>query len=161
MAEVEGSEFEPYQVSIRVHDGGVADAHCTCPYDWGGYCKHIVVVLLKFADANTKVVERKPLAQLLAGLDQARFIELLPKRAERDPELRPEQTLAATGTTSSTAISSSSARSRNCRRAFGASELPPAVWLTRRRVNEAKNYRAFRAGADHTGQCCGEVHLPV
>ncbi|MGB6255512.1 MAG: hypothetical protein WBF62_19900, partial [Bradyrhizobium sp.] len=36
-AEVEGSEFEPYQVSIRLHGDGVADAHCTCPYDWGGY----------------------------------------------------------------------------------------------------------------------------
>jgi uncharacterized Zn finger protein len=32
-AAVEGSEFEPYQVSIRLHDGGVADAHCTCLYD--------------------------------------------------------------------------------------------------------------------------------
>ena len=86
-AEVEGSEFEPYQVSIRLHDGGVADLHCTCPYDWGGYCKHIVAVLLKFADAKTRVVERKPLADLLAGLDQARLIELLEKRAESDPEL--------------------------------------------------------------------------
>ena len=86
-AEVEGSEFEPYQVSIRLHDGGVADAHCTCPYDWGGYCKHIVAVLLKFADAKTRIVERKPLAELLAGLDQTRLIELLEKRAESDPEL--------------------------------------------------------------------------
>jgi hypothetical protein len=60
-AEVEGSEFEPYQVSIRLHEGGVADARCTCPYDWGGYCKHIVAVLLKFADTKTRVVERKPL----------------------------------------------------------------------------------------------------
>ena len=85
-AEVEGSEFEPYQVSIRLHDGGVADAHCTCPYDWGGYCKHIVAVLLKFADAKTRVVERKPLAELLAGLDQTHLIELLEKRAESDPE---------------------------------------------------------------------------
>jgi uncharacterized Zn finger protein len=57
---VEGSEFEPYQVSIRLHDGGIADAHCTCSYDRGGYCKHIVAVLLKFADANTKIIERKP-----------------------------------------------------------------------------------------------------
>ena len=87
-AEVEGSEFEPYQVLIRLHDGGIADAHCTCPYDWGGYCNHIVAVLLKFADAKTrKVVERKPLAELLAGLDQTRLIELLEKRAESDPEL--------------------------------------------------------------------------
>ena len=64
-AEVEGSEFEPYQVSIRLHDGGVADAHCTCPYDWGGYCKHIVAVLLKLADEKTCVVEQKPVAELL------------------------------------------------------------------------------------------------
>jgi uncharacterized Zn finger protein len=86
-AEVEGSEFEPYRVSIRLHGDGVADAYCTCPYDWGGYCKHIVAVLLKLADAKTKIIERKPLGELLAGLDQARLIELLEKRAERDPEL--------------------------------------------------------------------------
>jgi uncharacterized Zn finger protein len=80
-AEVEGSEFEPYQVSIRLHDGGVADAHCTCPYDWGGYCKHIVAVLLKFADAKTEVIERKPMSELLAGLGQARLIDRQPRRA--------------------------------------------------------------------------------
>jgi uncharacterized Zn finger protein len=86
-AEVEGSEFEPYQVSIRLHEGSVADANCTCPYDWGGYCKHIVAVLLKFADEKTRVIERKPISELLCGLDQARLIELLEKRAENDPAL--------------------------------------------------------------------------
>jgi uncharacterized Zn finger protein len=86
-AEVEGSEFEPYQVSIRLHDGGVADARCTCPYDYGGYCKHVVAVLLKLADAKTKVIERKPLAELLAGLDRPRLVDLFEKRAESDPEL--------------------------------------------------------------------------
>jgi uncharacterized Zn finger protein len=86
-AEVEGSEFEPYRVSIRLHDKGVADAHCTCPYDRGGYCKHIVAVLLKLADAKTRIIEHKPLAELLVGLDQARLIELLEKRSESDPAL--------------------------------------------------------------------------
>ncbi len=86
-AEVEGSEFEPYQVSIRLHGDGVADAHCTCPYDWGGYCKHIVAVLLKFADEKTPVIERKPIAELLAELDQGQLIELLEKRTESDPAL--------------------------------------------------------------------------
>jgi uncharacterized Zn finger protein len=51
-AEVEGSEFAAYQISIRLHDGGVAEARCSCPYDWGGYCKHIVAVLLKFVGAG-------------------------------------------------------------------------------------------------------------
>jgi uncharacterized Zn finger protein len=86
-AEVKGSEFAPYQVSIRLHDGGVAEARCSCPYDWGGYCKHIVAVLLKFADETTHVIERKPLAELLRGLDQTQLIELLEKRAKSDPEL--------------------------------------------------------------------------
>jgi uncharacterized Zn finger protein len=86
-ADVEGSEFAPYQVSIRLHDGGVAEARCSCPYDGGGYCKHIVAVLLKFADETMRVIERKPVAELLRGLDQAKLIELLEKRAESDPEL--------------------------------------------------------------------------
>jgi len=85
--EVEGSEFAPYEVSIRLHDGGVAEAQCSCPYDWGGYCKHIVAVLLKLADEATCVIERKPIADLLRGLDQAQLIERLEKRAESDPEL--------------------------------------------------------------------------
>jgi len=86
-AEVEGSEFAPYQVSIRLHDGGVAETRCSCPYDWSGYCKHIVAVLLKFADEATRVIDRKPIAELLRGLDQARLVELLEKRAESDLEL--------------------------------------------------------------------------
>src|SRR5256886_8241334 len=86
-AEVEGSEFAPYQVSIRLHGGGVAEARCTCPYDWGGYCKHIVAVLLKFADEATRVIECKPIGDLLRGLDQAQLIKLLEKRAESDSEL--------------------------------------------------------------------------
>jgi uncharacterized Zn finger protein len=86
-AEVEGSEFAPHEVSIRLHDGGVAEARCSCPYDWGGYCKHIVAALLKFADETTRVIELKPIAELLRGLDQAQLIELLEKRSESDPEL--------------------------------------------------------------------------
>jgi hypothetical protein len=86
-AEVEGSELAPYRVSIRLHDGGVAEARCSCPYDLGGYCKHIVAVLLKFADEGTRVIERKTLAKLLRELDQSRLIELLEKRAESDLEL--------------------------------------------------------------------------
>src|SRR5437899_3958756 len=84
-AEVEGSE--PYEVTISLHDAGVADASCTCPYDWGGYCKHIVAVLLKFADEATRIMERKPIGDLLRGLDQAQLIKLLEKRAESDSEL--------------------------------------------------------------------------
>lgn len=32
-ADVLGSEFAPYDVKIQFHDGGVAHASCSCPYD--------------------------------------------------------------------------------------------------------------------------------
>jgi uncharacterized Zn finger protein len=63
------------------------EAQFTCPYDWAGYCKHIVAVLLKFANQTTHIIERKPFAKLLRGLDHPRPIELLEKQAESDPEL--------------------------------------------------------------------------
>ena len=44
-AEVRGSYL--YDVEIDVKDSGIA-ALCTCPYDWGGLCKHIGAVLLKW-----------------------------------------------------------------------------------------------------------------
>src|SRR6266550_96059 len=43
-------------------------------------------VLLKLANEKTRVIERKPIAELLGRPDQARLIELLEKRAESDPE---------------------------------------------------------------------------
>jgi uncharacterized Zn finger protein len=45
-AEVEGSQPEPYSVRVELDEGGVLAALCDCPYDWGGWCKHIVATLL-------------------------------------------------------------------------------------------------------------------
>src|SRR5215471_18729584 len=57
-AEVEGSDL--YEVMIVLDDGGVAEARCTCPYDWDGYCKHVVAVLLKLAHGAEGVTDRPP-----------------------------------------------------------------------------------------------------
>jgi len=43
LAKVQGARL--YTVEIEVADGRV-DAICSCPYDWGGYCKHVGAVLL-------------------------------------------------------------------------------------------------------------------
>lgn len=45
-AKVAGSEYEPYRVQVTLIGEGVAETSCTCPYDWGGICKHIVAALL-------------------------------------------------------------------------------------------------------------------
>ena len=69
-AEVQGSEWDPYQVGVTFL-GSDFTASCTCPYDWGGYCKHVVATLLTVADDNgpVPIVTKPPVANLLAGLD--------------------------------------------------------------------------------------------
>ncbi len=44
-----------YQIEVEV-DGGI-HAHCSCPYDWGGYCKHIGAVLLKWMKSPSTFIE--------------------------------------------------------------------------------------------------------
>src|SRR5215218_1650311 len=46
LAEVEGSEYAPYRVTVTFDTFGFREAACTCPYDWGGDCKHIIAALL-------------------------------------------------------------------------------------------------------------------
>ena len=68
-AEVEGNEVIPYQVTIDFDGGGVVTyAHCTCPYDFGGWCKHIVASLLVCIHQPETIEQRPSLAQLLAPL---------------------------------------------------------------------------------------------
>lgn len=98
-AEVEGSEYAPYTVTIDLEEGGVADARCSCPYDWGGVCKHVVAVLLTHIKSPDAVVERPSLDDMLACLDREALAALLIKRAEADPGLASwlEAELAAGG----------------------------------------------------------------
>lgn len=57
-AEVWGSERQPYRVSVRFAAEGdrwiPEAAGCTCPYDYGGWCKHIVASLLEARSVPTQ-----------------------------------------------------------------------------------------------------------
>ena len=86
-ARVEGSEYDPYEVSIHLHDGGVAKADCSCPYDWGGYCKHIVAVMLACVHNPDNVDQRESISNILKNLDQSQLLALLKKRMEIEPRL--------------------------------------------------------------------------
>lgn len=98
-AEVEGSEYEPYRVTVSLDTGGVRAASCSCPYDWGGWCKHIVATLLAYAHAAPGTVDvRPPLTELLARLDRGQLEALLLYLAEQDPGIadRIDAIIAAT-----------------------------------------------------------------
>jgi uncharacterized Zn finger protein len=86
-ADVHGSEFEPYRVEVSLHEGGVAHAKCSCPYDYGDYCKHIAAVLIKFAREPEAVIERPAVGALLQELSRDALEGLLLKRLEADTSL--------------------------------------------------------------------------
>ncbi|HYQ90771.1 MAG TPA: SWIM zinc finger family protein, partial [Candidatus Competibacteraceae bacterium] len=86
-AEVEGSEYTPYRVRIGLDAGGINSAECSCPYDWGGWCKHIVAALLACLEHPDTVEERPPLQEQLAALNREELQFLLLKLAEQEPDL--------------------------------------------------------------------------
>ena len=53
-AECEGTSDQNYRVSVFLTEYGISEASCSCPYDWGGYCKHIVALLLVYLNENEK-----------------------------------------------------------------------------------------------------------
>jgi uncharacterized Zn finger protein len=85
--QVEGSQYTPYRINISFGQNGVTSASCTCPYDWGGWCKHIVAVLLTCLHEGEDIETRPALDELLADLDRAQLQGLLVGLAERNPEL--------------------------------------------------------------------------
>jgi uncharacterized Zn finger protein len=86
-AEVEGSQYEPYRVQITYDAGGIAQALCSCPYDWGGWCKHIVATLLAALHSPATVEERPSMQMLLAGLEREQLQALLLHLVEQQPVL--------------------------------------------------------------------------
>ena len=49
-AVVEGTD--DYDVFVKIEDQKVSEYTCTCPYDYGDVCKHIVAVLYYIRDAE-------------------------------------------------------------------------------------------------------------
>ena len=53
-AKVDGSDT--YEVEITESSDAI-HTHCSCPYDYGGICKHIVAVGLNIIDGNFKAIK--------------------------------------------------------------------------------------------------------
>src|SRR5712691_2912826 len=70
LGECEGSSAPSYQVRIQLDNAGIREAACTCPYDWGGVCKHIVALLLAYLHDRKQFAVRARPAELLADLDR-------------------------------------------------------------------------------------------
>lgn len=83
-ASVAGSTY--YRVSIGFSDRGIQTAKCSCPYDFGGWCKHIVAVLLVGME-RPQIEERPSLVEMLEKLDLEQTRKLLQNIAAQSPDL--------------------------------------------------------------------------
>ncbi len=105
-ASVEGSGAEPYKQIIKGSVSGIiTSASCTCPYDMGGYCKHIIAVLLALADkkqgdlkgdnGKPEVIDINDVADFLKGKSKKELTEIILKQTEKDDSLLKSLTLNA------------------------------------------------------------------
>ncbi|MCS5696252.1 SWIM zinc finger family protein [Desulfofundulus thermocisternus] len=83
--ECSGSRYQPYRVRVRFSDKGIVEASCTCPR--GGFCKHIVALLLAYVHEPESFRELAPLEEMLARLSKEELISLISEMIEREPSL--------------------------------------------------------------------------
>lgn len=83
-ASVAGSTY--YRGSIGFSDRGIQTAKCSCPYDFGGWCKHIVAVLLVGME-QPQIEERPSLDEMLEKLDLEQTRKLLHNLTAQSPDL--------------------------------------------------------------------------
>ena len=85
--ECAGTYAPYYRVQVELDEAGIAEASCTCPYEFGGYCKHIVALLLAYLHHPKSFAARKAPAELLSDLDHNDLVVILTKLMQEQPEL--------------------------------------------------------------------------
>lgn len=82
-----GSSAPFYQIHVQLDEGGIQEASCTCPYDWGGYCKHIIALMLTYVHSPDAFIEQKNINELLGQLDKDGLVYLITKMVDKNPDL--------------------------------------------------------------------------
>lgn len=88
-ATCQGSEFTPYSVSVELTPTGIADAVCSCPYDWGGDCKHVVALLLTYVHEREEIHSVDPILAAMAEKPRATLLRVISELLKREPSLVP------------------------------------------------------------------------
>lgn len=83
-----GSEPLPYHISARLGTSGIQETACSCPYDWGGDCKHIVALLLTYLHEPESFEGRPTLDTSLQDRSKDDLIDLIKQMVERYPDLQ-------------------------------------------------------------------------
>ena len=78
-----GNSAPHYKVRAVLDDAGVQYASCTCEYDLGGYCKHIVALLLTYIHNFESFEPLRSPQDLLSALDRDEMAALLVKLMQK------------------------------------------------------------------------------
>ena len=84
-AKCEGSRSTPYRVEVTFNDTGIETTDCSCPI--GGYCKHVVALLLTWVAEPEEFIEQQAIEVILQQCDKAELISLIQQMLRRDPDL--------------------------------------------------------------------------
>lgn len=87
MGKVSGSWDTPYRVNIRVASGSIQHADCSCPYNWGGWCKHIVAVLLTYIQSHDEVKEVGEIESRLQNMSKDQLVALVARMVDQHEDL--------------------------------------------------------------------------
>lgn len=83
---VQGSEYEPYMVSIKFGRGGNSlEGDCSCPVGYD--CKHVAALLYAYLDAPPSAPKGPSITKALAKLDQPALLALVTAMLAEAPEL--------------------------------------------------------------------------
>ena len=88
-ATCEGTDIDPYHVTVELMPTGIDAAHCSCLYDWGGDCKHIVALLLTCFHNPETILSLEPLLATLASEPSSRLVHIISELLKHAPELAP------------------------------------------------------------------------
>jgi uncharacterized Zn finger protein len=97
-ARVEGSQYEPYEVTITLAQDGIGVARCTCPYAAGGnMCKHVAAALIAYVRSPEIFAVRPDPMTLLQDLSPEQLKDLWKKLIEQRPEIADWLAVMVTG----------------------------------------------------------------
>ncbi len=82
-----GSYPEPYRVWAKFIDGEIAAVSCSCEYDWGGDCKHIVAMLLTYLHEPERFEKRETLDDELMSREKRDLVDIIEEMIVRYPDL--------------------------------------------------------------------------
>ena len=85
----EGTDIDPYRVTVELTPTGIATTDCSCPYDWGGDCKHIVALLLTYLEEPDVIYSLDTLLVTLEEKPKPELLQIISELLKRAPELAP------------------------------------------------------------------------